>query len=76
MLGGLRRSLARLRRLGRPTVQHVRKAAMQPGLTRRIVVPRVDGFVVDVRIVAAEASDLLDQSGVSVGHELLVTPTP
>jgi hypothetical protein len=49
---------------------------MQPGLTRGIVVPRLDGFVVDVRIMAAEASDLLDQSGVSVGYELLVTPTP
>jgi len=47
----------------RPTIQHVRKTAVQPRLAGRIVVPDVDRLVVDVRVVAAEAIDLLGQSG-------------
>ena len=49
---------------------------MQPGLASRVVMANVDGFLVDVGVVAAEASDLLRQSGLGVRHQLQVTAIP
>ena len=35
---------------------------VEPGLPGGIIVPRVDRLVMDVRVIAAEAGDLLDQA--------------
>ena len=49
---------------------------MQPRLPRRVVVAGIDGFVVDVRVVTAQARDLLCEAGTSVGHEIGVAAIP
>lgn len=49
---------------------------MQPGLVSRIVVARVDRFIVDVGIVAAEAGDFLSQSSMHATHQILVAAIP
>ena len=41
---------------------------MQPGLPGRIIVLRLDRFVVDVREVAAEPVHFLDQAPLRVRH--------
>ena len=49
---------------------------MQPGLAGGIIVFRLDRLIVDVRVVSAEARDLLNQPAFGVGHELLVASIP
>jgi hypothetical protein len=49
---------------------------VQPGLAGGIIVFRLDRLVVDVRVVSAEARDLLNQPVFGVAHELLVASIP
>ena len=49
---------------------------MQPGFARRAVVSGVNGFTEHVRVVTSEAEDLLFQSCVGLGHQILITLAP
>ena len=60
----------------RAPVQHVAETAVEPRLASRIVVLRIDRFVVDVHEVATQARDLLQQAALSLGHQLPVALIP
>ena len=49
---------------------------MQPRLASAIVMPAVDGFLEDVRIMTAETSHFLMQPVPNVSHEVVVTDLP
>ena len=55
-----------------PTEQHVREAAAQPRLTGAIVVPTVDRFLEDMRVVTAKPADFLTQPMLRAGHQVLI----
>jgi hypothetical protein len=49
---------------------------VQPRLTSAIVMPTVDGFLQDVRVVTTETSHFLVQTAPNVSHEVVVTDMP